>query len=531
MSAGLLAGSDQNWPLAGTLGSMLDALTIRRWVLVGLLGVVVCPLGTNALAQVELEVGTRAEPLVLARGTDSETVCRIVTAAEDGPCVLIVGGMHGNEPAGAVAAGQIATWDIERGKLIVVPRANVPALEAGQRRTPGLGGDGGDLNRAFPLDGEVRDGVARELWALVERFEPDWVLDLHEGYDFHIENEESVGSSVIACDQERARALAGKVLAAVNETIVEPGQRFEQLETPVAGSLARAAWEKAGIPSMIIETTSKVHVLSYRVRQHRLAVHTLLRELGLGPSPAATVLGPNASREGLRIAVFDGRGVGQGAAAQMVKVLRRAGKCNVQRLDGHDIRARALGAFDVVVHPGGSGSGQAKALGVEGRRAETEFVRAGGGYLGVCAGAYLAACNYEWSLGLLDANVIDREHWRRGEGGVDVEWTGSGRALLAKDSSAALVERFEIEYANGPILEAARQPELEDFEVLLWFRGELAENGAPLGVMPGTPAVVGAAFGKGRAMAFSPHPEKTEGLYALLHNSLLWLAPREVEEE
>ncbi|MDP6369908.1 MAG: biofilm PGA synthesis protein PgaB, partial [Planctomycetota bacterium] len=123
------------------------------------------------------------------------------------------------------------------------------------------------------------------------------------------------------------------------------------------------------------------------------------------------------------------------------------------------------------------------------------------------------------------------EHWRRGEGGVDVEWTGSGRALLAKDSSAALVERFEIEYANGPILEAARQPELEDFEVLLWFRGELAENGAPLGVMPGTPAVVGAAFGKGRAMAFSPHPEKTEGLYALLHNSLLWLAPREVEEE
>ena len=27
---------------------------------------------------------------------------------------------------------------------------------------------------------------------------------------------------------------------------------------------------------------------------------------------------------------------------------------------------------------------------------------------GVCAGAYLATCDYEWSLGVLDAKVVDR---------------------------------------------------------------------------------------------------------------------------
>jgi len=41
--------------------------------------------------------------------------------------------------------------------------------------------------------------------------------------------------------------------------------------------------------------------------------------------------------------------------------------------------------------------------------------------------------------------------------------------------------------------------------------------------MPGTPAIIRSTFGQGRAMAFSPHPEKTEGHYAFLLNALEWL--------
>ena len=91
-------------------------------------------------------------------------------------------------------------------------------------------------------------------------------------------------------------------------------------------------------------------------------------------------------------------------------------------------------------------------------------------------------------------------------------------------SSATKTPRFIIQYANGPIFEPAGKNGLEDFETLIFFRGELTQNGAPAGVMPNTPAVVRSNFGKGRAMAFSPHPEKTAGLYALLNNSLPWLA-------
>lgn len=466
---------------------------------------------------------------ILAEGSTAQTPCYVLRAKEPGPTILIIGGMHGNEPAGAAAAEQIASWQFNRGTLVIVPQANVLALQARKRRTPGLTGNAGDLNRAFPIGNSPRNGIATALWSLVETYKPDWVIDLHEGFDFHRSNPKSVGSSIIHSAQKRARVLATKMIAAVDATIKSKGQRFDRIQTQVAGSLARAAWENAGIPSMIIETTNKTHALSYRVRQHRLLIHTLLHELGLTPSPPTTVLGPTAlkatpSADLLRVAVFDGGGTGKNAARHMRSVLETADNCLVRQVGSHDIRAGVLSQFDIIVHPGGSGSGQAKALGKSGRAAEVQFVRRGGGYLGVCAGAYLAASNYDWSLGLLDANVIDRKHWRRGVGPVDVEWTPAGRSSLSPGSTATTNTRFVIQYANGPIFEAAGKGELEDFETLIFFRGEITENGAPTGVMPNTPAVVRSNFGKGRAMAFSPHPEKTIGLYALLKNALTWLA-------
>jgi putative intracellular protease/amidase len=69
-----------------------------------------------------------------------------------------------------------------------------------------------------------------------------------------------------------------------------------------------------------------------------------------------------------------------------------------------DIRGGKLAGMEVLIHPGDSGGGQGRALGEEGRQAVREFVEAGGGYAGLCAGAYLATCDYDWSLHILDQN-------------------------------------------------------------------------------------------------------------------------------
>ena len=70
---------------------------------------------------------------VVAKGTQWETTFYRRDSGMDGPVVLVTGGIHGNEPAGARAAEQIRHWPLKKGRLIVVPRANIPGLKAGTR--------------------------------------------------------------------------------------------------------------------------------------------------------------------------------------------------------------------------------------------------------------------------------------------------------------------------------------------------------------------------------------------------------------
>src|SRR5690606_34549835 len=119
-----------------------------------------------------------------------ETPYFLQRADVPGPTVLIVGGIHGNEPAGAHAVEVVRYWPIERGTVISVPRANIAALAAKTRKTPDVPPEQSQLNRAFPRpDAEYpktpENPLARDLWELVVTHKPDWVLDCHEGFGFH----------------------------------------------------------------------------------------------------------------------------------------------------------------------------------------------------------------------------------------------------------------------------------------------------------------------------------------------------------
>ena len=100
------------------------------------------------LAAPLLVAETRKE--ILGAGTRFATPVYRIESGVAGPTVLLTGGIHGNEPSGAAAAEQIRHWPITRGVLVVIPRVNVPALEANQRCIPGTDEREGDLNRNFP---------------------------------------------------------------------------------------------------------------------------------------------------------------------------------------------------------------------------------------------------------------------------------------------------------------------------------------------------------------------------------------------
>jgi hypothetical protein len=220
----------------------------------------------------------------------------------------------------------------------------------------------------------------------------------------------------------------------------------------------------------------------------------------------------------IRVAVYNDIGVSKGVD-NVLTVLAKYPDLRVKQVKAADIRSGILGNFDVLLHPGGTGGGQGKSLGADGREQVRGFVQKGGGYVGICAGAYLATGDYPWSLHILDAKVIDKTHWARGFGNVAVMLTKKGQQLLSHPG-----EEVTIYYHQGPLLAPGEDSKIPDFDTLGFFSGEIAKNGAPKGVMPGTTAIAAGQFGKGRVWCFSPHPERTEGLQGMVYRSIQWTA-------
>jgi glutamine amidotransferase-like uncharacterized protein/N-formylglutamate amidohydrolase len=218
------------------------------------------------------------------------------------------------------------------------------------------------------------------------------------------------------------------------------------------------------------------------------------------------------------VALYTGTGAAQ-ARAKLLETLRAKSNVRVHDLSAEDIRQGKLAGMEIVLHPGGSGGGQGRALGEEGREAVRQFIADGGGYIGICAGAYLATCHYDWSLHILDAHVIDREHWARGTGTVDITLTDSAKEFFTTDQAIAAVR-----YANGPLLAPAQNDKVADYEAIATYKGEIAKNGAPTGVMPGTTAIARGDFEKGKVVCFSCHPESSAGQEFMLHEAIDWVA-------
>jgi len=232
----------------------------------------------------------------------------------------------------------------------------------------------------------------------------------------------------------------------------------------------------------------------------------------------------------IRVAVYQGPGAGP-SRANVITVLGAAKgtpALQISHLSPAEIRRGKLKDFDVLIHPGGSGGGQGRALEAPGREAVREFVRNGGGFIGICAGAYLATDDYEWSLGLIEARAIDRKHWARGTGTVEVELSPAAKIFFG-----AGAERLAIHYAQGPLLGRREwaNPHAPEYESLALYRTEIAKKGAPEGIMAGTSAIVRANFAQGRVFVFSPHPEMTDGLGFMVERAVSWVAKRDVPSE
>ena len=99
-----------------------------------------------------------------------------------GPTVLVLGGNHGDEYQGQIAAMKLARElqpEMVSGRVILIPSLNFPAAREAKRLSPL---DGMNMNRAFPGDaaGSVTSQIAHFLTTVLFPLS-DVVIDIHSG--------------------------------------------------------------------------------------------------------------------------------------------------------------------------------------------------------------------------------------------------------------------------------------------------------------------------------------------------------------
>ena len=101
---------------------------------------------------------------------------------ESGSTLLVIGGIHGNEPGGYFAAAILAMhYKIKKGKLIIIPNLNFDSIIRNKR------GIYGDMNRKFYKT--KRDDpdyqIVKDIKSIILRDDVDFVLNLHDGHGFY----------------------------------------------------------------------------------------------------------------------------------------------------------------------------------------------------------------------------------------------------------------------------------------------------------------------------------------------------------
>ena len=210
---------------------------------------------------------------VLQQGKPWQATGCIVDSGISGPTALVLGGVHGNEPAGALAAERLCKLVPTRGKWLVIARVNPLGLEKGVRYLPEIG----DMNRVYPPTGEgsPAEQLGTEIIGLMKTHAISLLIDLHEARTFHRLDRSSLGQTLLFADNAASTGLAMDTLDEVNRRIADDVVKFSLVGHPIPSSAAWYAGKYLGIAAFTVETSSR-QPLADRVQQHLLVVRELL---------------------------------------------------------------------------------------------------------------------------------------------------------------------------------------------------------------------------------------------------------------
>ncbi|PHM17813.1 MAG: hypothetical protein CJD30_04375 [Sulfuricurvum sp. PD_MW2] len=159
------------------------------------------------------------------------------------PTLLVIGGIHGNEPGGYFSAAILARYyTINEGNLWIIPDLNRPSIQQNNR------GINGDMNRKFanidPNDPDLES--VREIQKIITQKQVGLILNLHDGHGFYrkehlntIFNPNAWGQTCVidqgSLDSEHPygnlKEIASKVNYELNHALIEDHHFFDVRNT------------------------------------------------------------------------------------------------------------------------------------------------------------------------------------------------------------------------------------------------------------------------------------------------------------
>ncbi|WP_456403071.1 M99 family carboxypeptidase catalytic domain-containing protein [Persephonella sp.] len=210
--------------------------------------------------------------------------------------ILIIGGIHGNEPGAYKAADILMDLDVKTGSIAVLPRINFVSVLANVR------GYNGDMNRKFRKI-RKRDPDFKYVMFIkdfIKEYNPDVVLSLHDGYGFHAKNKNHWGQCIVIDAVEYKGyplySIAKFVADQVNPKITKKYWKIPVHNTDTFNrntkykeqrrSLTYYVLSKCNIPAFCIEASKQLPSLELKTKMHFMMIKEFFKIYNVEVEPS-----------------------------------------------------------------------------------------------------------------------------------------------------------------------------------------------------------------------------------------------------
>jgi hypothetical protein len=229
-----------------------------------------------------------------------------IAGERKGKRILIVGGIHGNEPGAYKAAEIMRHVKVKKGELFIAPRMNFLSILANRR------GYNGDMNRKFARISKKDPDYPRVKWLkdFIKEVKPDLLLTLHDGFGFHAINPKAWGQCIVI-DEERYRGIELGKIARIVSNRLNGKIHKKRWKIPVFNtktfhsntkhpeqrkSLTYYCLKECSVPAICLETSKQMPNLETKVRFHLMMLREFFKIYGVEIEPDFDYLISNVSR-------------------------------------------------------------------------------------------------------------------------------------------------------------------------------------------------------------------------------------------